>query len=54
VSDFYAPDSDWECRCVCGDLVAVPHKECMALLTKRQRQAFLRGRQWGVPEAVES
>lgn len=30
-------------RCICGQEVAVPHKECMALLTPKQRRDFDRG-----------
>lgn len=31
-------------RCICGDEVAVYHKECLALLTEKQRRALRAGR----------
>ena len=31
-------------ECICGQEVAVPHADCMALLTEEQRRSFTRGR----------
>lgn len=39
---FGDPIGDDGPRCICGLEVAVPHRECMALLTPAQRRAFER------------
>jgi hypothetical protein len=38
-------------RCICGEEVAVPHKECMAMLTPRQLDNYKHGRPLGPDDA---
>jgi hypothetical protein len=39
---------DWDGpKCICGEGVSVPHQECMALLTPRQRRNYSKGRPLG-------
>lgn len=44
---FTHDDDSYGMRCICGQFTAVPHQECMSLLTPRQRENFNRGRPLG-------